>query len=456
MQSERHKAASPILRIVTDGHADLRINQHAIPDTRRFASIFPLEVPEAASADCGDASHEEQDDTDDLSRFEFVAALNKNASASQVASVASADQSSTLSAAQQVATRYRAVHGSDHVPERVTTETGERVSQIPDDQRSMYTLAASSDTQSMMDMMWRPKPKVHMCRADQRALMQAQSQAIAMMNNAGLKPSTQIQCRRRGCADILPDVEALKYHLHIHNIADSAAKRNDIPASTSRKPSSLVECSASNSKAPKRSHSRSKSFLGTQHKRLATSPLHVPRKLSAGSLLPSLFSPRESTPEVPEIPSLATVARAFTPDPSTNKPTGLLPVCTYETPSTYTLTPSRGRRKRKESTAVSVDTECSPSIAMLLSPPSSPMMRGHHLVLAPHAKLPVPVALGSTKSDNYVSFQNGSMHSVSEQLMGSRSPMRALSPTRAMSPIRDGIKRILSIGRPDNVPMSEL
>ncbi|KAF8428876.1 hypothetical protein L210DRAFT_885732, partial [Boletus edulis BED1] len=366
MQSERHKAASPILRIVTDGYADLRINQRAIPDTRRFASIFPLEVPVAASADCGDASHEEQDDTDDLSRFEFVAALNKNASASQVASVASTDQSSTLSAAQQVVTRYRAVHGSDYAPEHVTTET---VSHIPDDQRSMYTLAASSDTQSMMDMMWRPKPKVHMRRADQRALMQAQSQAIAMMNNAGLKPSTQIQCRRRGCADILPDVEALKYHLHIHNIADSAAKRNDTPGFTTRKPSSLVECSASDSKAPKRSHSRSKSFLGTQHKRLATSPL--PRKLSAGSLLPSLFSPRESTPEVPGVPSLTTVAKAFTPDPSTNKLTGLLPVCTYETPSTHTSTPSRGRRKRKESMAVSVDTECTPSIAMLLSPPLS-------------------------------------------------------------------------------------
>lgn len=257
------------------------------------------------------------------------------------------------------------------------------------------------------------------------------------MHGAGLKPMNKIQCRRRGCADILSDVEALKYHLHIHNIADSAARRNDNSASTAREPS-LVECSVSNSKAVKRNHSRSKSSLGTRHKCSMTYSLPRPRKLSAGSLLPSLFSPRENTPEVRHVPSLTTVAKALTPDPTPNKSASLLPARNDETPSTHISTPSRGRRKRKQSLAVSAGAECTPSITMLLSPPSSPIMRDR-LVLTQHAQLPMQVAFGPTtdsESDNHVPIPNGSVHPVSDQITGSRSPMRALSPTRAMSPIR--------------------
>lgn len=254
------------------------------------------------------------------------------------------------------------------------------------------------------------------------------------MHNAGLKPTNKIQCRRRGCADILPDVEALKYHLHIHNIADSAFRCSDAVPSAVHGPS-LRECSTSNSKSPKRNHFRSKSSLGTQPNCSTTSPL--PRKLSAGSILPSLFSPRENTPEPPQVPTLTTVAMAFTPDPSPSKSAGLLPARNDETPSTYPSTPSRGRRKRKESMAVSVGAECSSSIAMLLSPPLSPVIRGP---LTPHAKLvPTPVALGpatDSESDNCVSIPIESAHPVSEHLTGSRSPVRALSPSRAMSPIR--------------------
>jgi len=251
------------------------------------------------------------------------------------------------------------------------------------------------------------------------------------MHNAGLKPTNKIQCRRRGCADILPDVEALKYHIHIHNIADSAAKCSDPSPYAVRKPS-LDECSTSNSKTSKRNHSRSKTSLGTQHKSPTTYPL--PRKLSAGSLLPSLFSPRQSTPEVQEDPGLATVTKAFASDSRPSTPAGFLRMRNDETPPTHTSTPSRGRRTRNECMTVS---ECSPSIAMLLSPPSS-IMHGN-LVLAPHTNLPMPLALGpdtDNESENCVFISNESAHSVSEKLMGLRSPMRALSPTRAMSPIR--------------------
>ena len=174
MQSVAHGTISRNLP-VPKCHNDLRAIPHMKPDTRRFAGIFPLDAPETASVYSGGTTHEEQHGSDDLSRLEFVAAFDENASASQVASTASMDQGSTLSAAQQIIACYRTVHGGDHAPECAPSmETGEKeLPQIPDDQRSMYTLAASVDPQSTMDMMWRPKPKVHMRRADQRALMQA-------------------------------------------------------------------------------------------------------------------------------------------------------------------------------------------------------------------------------------------------------------------------------------------
>jgi hypothetical protein len=174
MQSERPNAVSRNLPVATEHHTDLRANQHAKSDTRRFAGIFPPEAPEVVSVDCGDGIREEQKDSDALPRSESVAAPEKNTPTTQAASVASVDEGSALSASQQIIACYRAVHGNDHAPECATTETRENgLSRISDDQRSMYTLAASADTQSTMDMMWRPKPKVHMCHTDQRALMQA-------------------------------------------------------------------------------------------------------------------------------------------------------------------------------------------------------------------------------------------------------------------------------------------
>lgn len=254
------------------------------------------------------------------------------------------------------------------------------------------------------------------------------------MHGAGLRPTNKIQCRRRGCADILSGVEALKYHLHIHNIADTASRCNDASPSAAHKPSP-AECSASDSKTPKRSHSRSKSSIGTQQS--CSTTYSPPRKLSAGGLLPSLFSPRESTPEFQLVPNLTTVAKALVSDASQSKSAAPFPV-RNETPSTHTSTSSRGRRTRKESKAISVGTECSPSIAMLLSPPTSPVMQGRH-GLTPRTNSHMPPALNPAmdgENEDHISVLNENVHPASEMLTRSRSPMRALSPTRAMSPIR--------------------
>jgi len=203
MQSERHNAVSRNLRTATEDHTDLRANQHAKLDTRRFASIFPLEVPEAVSADCGDATHEEQN-YDDLSRSESVAALNKNTSTAQDPSVASVgeSESSTFSAAQQIIASYRAVHGSGPAPEDATTEASEKgLSQVSDDQRSMYTLAASADMPSTMDMMWRPKPKVHMRRTDRQALMQAVRCSLTRISHSAQYTNVMTTAKSSDCYD---------------------------------------------------------------------------------------------------------------------------------------------------------------------------------------------------------------------------------------------------------------
>ena len=46
-----------------------------------------------------------------------------------------------------------------------------------------------------------------------------------MIRRAGLLPEDRIQCRHYGCRNILDDAEALKYHLHFHNIEDISQGR---------------------------------------------------------------------------------------------------------------------------------------------------------------------------------------------------------------------------------------
>ena len=244
-----------------------------------------------------------------------------------------------------------------------------------------------------------------------------------MMYDAGLKPTNIIRCRRRGCADILLGVEALKYHLHIHNIADTAAKCNDAPPLPCKP--TLIH-SIGNSKTSKRDHTRSKSSFGTQHKHSMT---HFPsRNISVGSLLPSNLSPRENFSEVRHVPSFTTIAKSLVSD---HTPSNSTPLCNNN--NTFCTTSSTLSRSRRGSSVVTGN----PAIATCLSPPSSPDMHGH-FGSAPHANLPVPLALNPAtdgEKDNHTTTSSESAPKVPEKL-GSRTSMRALSPTRALSPIR--------------------
>ncbi|KAF9223630.1 hypothetical protein BS17DRAFT_817256 [Gyrodon lividus] len=427
-------------------------------DTRRFGGIFLLEVSEDISVDCGDATNEEYGDscTDVISQWAFCA---DHKTTTQTPSAPSTDEGSTISAAQQIIARYRETHGNDHEPDYGSPEGNEKdLPRIPDDQRSMYTLATSGHAQSTMDMMWRPKPKVHMRHRYQRELVEAQAQAIEMMRNAGLKPTDKIQCRRCGCADILRDLDALKYHLHIHNIADALdvppvvhpheafatalADIKDAPTVTTRK-TRLVDSAPSNLKALKSTHSRSQSSAVAQRKNPESSAATL-RKLSAGGFLPPLFSPREITPETQYTPSLTAVAASVISTPSRSRSPAPIPDATKDTSLVHTPTqiptPLRGRRMRKETIIAAVGAGYNASIAMMLSPPSSPTM-GARAVLAPQTNLPLALPLPFPIQDG--NEKGTPTHAnkdpfVPGELERSRSPgrERAMSPARAMSPIR--------------------
>jgi hypothetical protein len=307
------------------------------------------------------------------------------------------------------------------------------------------------------------------------------------MRNAGLKSTDRIQCRRRGCADILRDADALKYHLHIHNIADAldvplvdhphedpaTADIKDIPtlAPATRKPL-LVDSATSHSKTFKRSHSRSKSCAVTREN--SKTSIATPRKLSAGGLLPTLFSPREPTPETQYAPSLTVVAASVISTPSRRKPPAPVSVDAVKYtalahPPLQTLMPSRGRSARKDTIVAAVGAGYNASIAMMLSPPSS---------LAPQTNSPLvlPSAMQEGKEKCALTHANEDDVFVPEELKRSKSPARAfspgrrtMSPARAMSPIRsetscscipfghesliacrsislEGLRRVLSIG----------
>ncbi|KAF8839648.1 hypothetical protein BDN67DRAFT_745446 [Paxillus ammoniavirescens] len=457
---------------------DLHTWDELNPDTRRFGGIFRLEVPEDVSVDCGDSTDGTEhgdSDPDAISQWAFYSEVDNLTTTTQTPSAPSADQGSTISAAQQIVARYRAINGDDN--ELASGHMGDNekdLPRIPDDQRSMYTLITPGDAQSSMDMMWRPKPKIHMRHTAKEELDEAQSQALEMMRNAGLKATDRIQCRRRGCADILRGVDALKYHLHIHNIADAldfppvdhshehpaTADTKDIPTPPATRKPPLVDSATFNSKTFKRSHSRSKSCAVTLSKNSKSSTA-TPRKLSAGALLPTLFSPREPTPETQYAPSLTAVAASVISTPSRRKPPAPVFVDAVKytaLPRTplQTLMPSRGRSARKDTIVAAVGAGYNASIAMMLSPPSSPTMDGR-AVLAPQTNSPLVPPLRSAMQEGKekcaLVHANENDVFVPEEVKRSKSPARAfspgsrtMSPARALSPIRKGLRRVLSIG----------
>src|SRR6267154_360717 len=76
-------------------------------------------------------------------------------------------------------------------------------------------------------------------------------------------PGGTIRCQRPGCTDVLRDLEALKFHLHIHNIGDISDVMNTFYVHTqkAKEPRRTRMESPPPKKMPRKVHNRSKSSV---------------------------------------------------------------------------------------------------------------------------------------------------------------------------------------------------
>lgn len=439
------------VRLEAEQNCELRV------DTRRFGTVFHMEVPEVVSVDCGDDSSEDDNCTAWESQWEFHATVTSDTTqVSDTPARASTVEScsSTLSAAQQVVAHYRA---SQVKKEQSHVYRDKQLPPFPDDSNSMVTANPVIESESTLDMAWRPPPKIHMASSIQQELDYAKHQAHEMVMNAGLSPQDRIQCRRQGCSDILDNAEALKYHLHFHNIGDAVdghrtgCSVEDRCTLATNEPSlpTLSPSAPGPSKVSGGYHKNARSMQSS------ILPVAFPRKQSSGSghhPCPSSSSEtrprlRVSSPRPTRATALdvSMLTSAVTPVSSLRNepaPRAAAPTNRHRRTNTQTVSRDRGVRSPGHS----------PSIAALISPPTSPSpsLATHRRkdVMATQTNLPFafpPVDSGvfMRTEDHIVSLGNDCERSKSPER--ARSPVRVKSPFRARSPIRDGLKCMLSI-----------
>ncbi|EIW84398.1 hypothetical protein CONPUDRAFT_151419 [Coniophora puteana RWD-64-598 SS2] len=128
----------------------------------------------------------------------------------------------SLSAAQEIVAKYNATQ-----PDQQIIRDGAS----SDDRHSVLTLGGASDGQSTIGHGWRPNPKVHYRRSDMVDLNAAQCEAMKTLQRSGASSGADLICPRLGCNNRLRSVEALKYHLHIHDIGTQIDSRSRKPSS---------------------------------------------------------------------------------------------------------------------------------------------------------------------------------------------------------------------------------
>ncbi|KAI6129874.1 hypothetical protein EV401DRAFT_717055 [Pisolithus croceorrhizus] len=426
-------------------------------DTRRFGGVFHIDAPEVVSVDCGDDSGEDDNCTASESQWEFHATATLDST--QVSDAPARDStvescSSNLSAAQQVVAHYRA---SQIRKEQSHVYRDKQLPPFPDDSNSMVTTNPVIDSESTLDMAWRPPPKIHIASSIQQELDYAKHQAHEMVKNAGLSPQDRIQCRRQGCSDILDNAEALKYHLHFHNIGDAVDGHRigrsikDRCTLATNEPScrTLSPGAAAPSKVSGEYHKDARPMKSSML------PVTFPRKQSSGSghrpcLPPSsetraqvrFYSPRPTRANALDVSVLTSVVTSIRS--SHKEPASPAPAPTNRHRRTKTRTTSSDKGVRGPGHSI--------SIAALISPPTSPSpslatQRRNNVMVTqtnlPFAFPPVDSGVFMQTEDHIVSPGNDCERAKSPER--ARSPVRVKSPCRARSPIRDGLKCMLSI-----------
>jgi len=404
-------------------------------DTRRYGTLVSAQIAEGISFIYSDDEDDDDSDkyTDFQSSWEFTPA-----SPAPVACARKSNLSNTIQAseAQQLAKKYRERptgtteaqrivqdyyrkrDGIVEIEQSTAVSTAKELPTIPDHRNSTYTLAITDDGKSTIDLEKRPEPAIRLFHHDREGLAQAvsttirvsyyfilmpaqQHQGMEMIQAGHCTPAGSIRCQRPGCTDILRDLEALKFHLHIHNIGDMSDVMSIM---------STISMHSQKTKEPRmeypplkkpsrKADNRSKSSVEID----ATSSRNTHRARKSHAKDPSSLHG-----------SRKTNATHVNPSPS----------------HTRTKIPpqSRGRRSNRGTIQNGLsEVGYNDSIAMVLSRPTSPVLSVQE-VLDPNMNLP----FGFVNSFS----PPASPGRETKEFSRAKSPKRAFSPVRALSPIR--------------------
>ncbi|KAG2131389.1 hypothetical protein DEU56DRAFT_457815 [Suillus clintonianus] len=404
-------------------------------DTRRYGTFFPCQIPEGISF----VYLDEEDDDDDGNYTDFESSW-EFAPASVACAVDFKPSDDIQSQAQEIVKKYQEhsneiteaqriiqdyLQRHDKIEAQQTADVchlncAKELPKIPNHRDSTYTLAETDDGRSTIDLEKRPEPAIHLFHYDLEGVAQAQLQGLEMIQAGHSTPGATIRCQRAGCKDVLRDLEALKFHLHIHNIGDTSDFITTFSAHTQKAKERGHSSTESTplKKTARKVHNRSKSVVDTGTTSGHSDSTHPVRKVhSKDPCSPSRSQNRSPT----RINSSSSHTRTKLPNESTSQ--------------------SRGRRSNRGTIRSGLgEAGHNDSIAMVLSRPASPGQSAQE-------------ALGSDMNLtlNFVNkisvlSPRASPTSAEKELSRATSPRRAFSPARALSPFGDRLRRVLSFG----------
>ncbi|KAJ7888793.1 hypothetical protein B0H13DRAFT_2041760 [Mycena leptocephala] len=160
-------------------------------------------------------------DDDDISTWEFRAPVASSLSWNSDASTCASPYQTP---AQDVVYRYRAGLKVDLGERSSSSETDKsHATSFFDDSDSCSDLSIeTSSTTSSFSLPFPAQQEVRPAFRESRAnaLLDIREEAIAVIKQDGLGEHDPVVCHRPDCRDTLPNMKALIYHLHIHNMHD--------------------------------------------------------------------------------------------------------------------------------------------------------------------------------------------------------------------------------------------
>lgn len=174
---------------------------HVMGNSKRYATYFPSQASIEAEL-LGDAS------SDNDSTWEFSAPVSPPSRSSSNTSCTT----SGSTPAQDIVIRYRSGISRD------TRWSSPSQYSEPDSWEMTPPAAPARLEYVPVTPDQGIKARYRQSRYD--ALLNTYQEAFDVARAAGLKKTDQVVCNRPGCRDTLANVEALMYHLHIHDIDD--------------------------------------------------------------------------------------------------------------------------------------------------------------------------------------------------------------------------------------------